>query len=371
MRLRNQMFPSSLPRNQLWQMSQSIAVEDTVALLVNTALSCSGLESDVEAVRNVNSTARFAEHRPASPTRAPDSIWGATPPIKEAKAEDATKENGNRLQLPPHEPLSASLSLAGTALQVFMPFAARPITLMVGTPAISFMAHQNVLIEVSSFFRAALRQPTITCRSSYTFAEAVTGVVHLPEDRPEDVAYFLRWAYWHSLAELVNPLPDEQSGGQLALYHDLIDVPIRRYAKWRTGKLLIKQTFGGGSNEFRAFRKRRHRPRPPAFGPLVRLYIFADHYCVTGGLKDDICRKVAQVGSAANCVPDADDVDMLWENVLESDKQGLKRVILTMFAKLDEKSMRSVLADQSGVDEGKWHSGFLRDLVLRSMSTEH
>ena len=161
--------------------------------------------------------------------------------------------------------------------------------------------------------------------------------------------------------------------------------------KWKSEKRLLKATFGPFSEELRAFRKQRRRPRPPAFGPLIRLYIIADKYDVCGGLKEDIVDRADEVSKLSNCVPDAEDIWGLWDGVVESvdskegeqSKVSLKVKVLELYAGLNFRSMRSLFAEGGdevkeggGNEEGgygkeedggeleMWHPTFLRDLLL-------
>ena len=84
------------------------------------------------------------------------------------------------------------------------------------------------------------------------------------------------------------------------------------------------------------------RPPPPVFAPLIRLYILADKYSLPTSLKRDICNRVQQVGTEGKCVPDAENIVMLWDGVLETASQqegtNLKDTVLGMYAALSTKS---------------------------------
>lgn len=133
------------------------------------------------------------------------------------------------------------------------------------------------------------------------------------------------------------------------------------------------------------------RPLPPALGPLIRLYILADKYIIAESnsstssmtmtystersstrsddlidveeqsLKSQIALRLRAINKLAKVVPDKDDIDRLWSNVvLESHLDPLKTAILEMFARLSLSSLRRVFSQ----DNGEWHAGFLRDLLM-------
>ncbi|KPI39886.1 uncharacterized protein AB675_11538 [Cyphellophora attinorum] len=273
------------------------------------------------------------------------------------------------------------------ATQRLSPFASRSISLVVGADGshagkplpITLTAHEDLLTSISPFFMAALRRSHL----NGSFAEAHTGIIRLPDDRPDDVSMLLQWAYWQILLEktqsLVNtstattasPTPTAKATSRSALlYHHSIDPSVHRYQRWKAEKRLLKETFGPSSPEVRGFKKQRKRPRPPAFGPLIRLYILADKYDVQGGLRADIVRRVEEVSKEANCVPDREDMDMLWDGLLEDVgcEGGLKSAVLRLFVGLDGRSLRGLFRD-IGDGEGEeecvgWHPGFTRDLLL-------
>ncbi|ETN39355.1 uncharacterized protein HMPREF1541_05578 [Cyphellophora europaea CBS 101466] len=262
----------------------------------------------------------------------------------------------------------------------FSPFTSRPITLLVGgtsSPSkeespVSHFAHEDLLSSISPFFRAALQRSSPG--GAYTFQEAATGVIKLPEERPEDIAFLLQWAYWRQLwdthareAPQVSLDMNTTVATDLGLRHDLVDAAVHAYHTWQEEKRVLKQTFGRASAEVEAYVKK--RPRPPSFGPLVRLYIVADRYDVGKGLKYCVCERIRRVGREANCVPERDDVASLWDEGLEEADVGLKRVVLEMFAELSGKSAKGLFASgekSRSMDGGYtgWHEDFLNDLVL-------
>lgn len=143
------------------------------------------------------------------------------------------------------------------------------------------------------------------------------------------------------------------------------------------------------------------RPPPPVFAPLIRLYILADKYSLPTSLKRDICMRVQQVGKEGKCVPDADNVAMLWDGVLEDASQNegtnLKDMVLEMYAALSTKSFNGLfyssatastqslgpedtgrqahstthLRIEDGEEAYQWHPVFMRDLLARKFEDRH
>jgi hypothetical protein len=271
--------------------------------------------------------------------------------------------------------------------QRLSPFASRSISLVVGADGshagkprpVVLSAHEELLTNISPFFAAALRRSHI----GGSFAEAHTGIIRLPDDRPDDVSLLLQWAYWRTLLEKTrvlamisttattsSPSITTATTPSALLYHHAIDPSVHRYQKWRAEKRLLEQTFGPSSPEVRGFKKQRKHPRPPAFGPLIRLYILADKYDVQGGLRADIVRRIEEVSRDANCVPDREDVDMLWDGLLEdvAYEGGLKSAVLKLFVGLNGRSLRGLFRDVGDGEGGEeyvgWHPAFMRDLLL-------
>ena len=143
------------------------------------------------------------------------------------------------------------------------------------------------------------------------------------------------------------------------------------------------------------------RPPPPAFGPLIRLYILADKYSLPESLKRDICSRVRDVGKEGRCMPDADDIALLWESLLEDAGQdhveggavNLKDTVLGMYEALSMKSFRGLFFPAASaspestraetgtgsqtrhvlVDDNQawqWHPLFMRDLLVRKFEGE-
>jgi hypothetical protein len=109
------------------------------------------------------------------------------------------------------------------------------------------------------------------------------------------------------------------------------------------------------------------RPTPPAFGPLVRLWLFAERLDIRGGLRDDIVERVLDLSRLGNCVPGMEDVWVLWESGVDCGGGGgkLKDLVLDLYV-----GMRcwGLFREDAG---GQWHEGFLLDLVRRFMWEVH
>ena len=256
-----------------------------------------------------------------------------------------------------------------------------PITLVVGrasspsprSPLATFYVHAELLTNTSNFFRAAFDNHL----GQAGFTEASTLVMRLPEERPEDISYLLQWIY--------------RSGYSIALYHHLVDPALAAMESYnRERAVVLKAERHGDISELIG-----DRPGPPAFGPLVRLWLLAERLSCDKRLKVDICRRVREVGKTAVAVPGRDDVWRLWEGMpnlalkgvaLESKSEGallkghndatdgesgsgeeydLKTVVLDMYA--DMKGWRvfeestTASEDEEGYD---WHPLFMRDLVV-------
>jgi hypothetical protein len=256
------------------------------------------------------------------------------------------------------------------------PFASPPITLIVGgpsspsphTPQTTFYVHADLLTSVSSFFRAAFDNHN----SQAGFLEASTLTMRLPEQRPEDMAYLVQWLYDSK------GIPTIQS-----LHHDLIDIPLQKMEAYKRERAIVQHAEKHGD----VSQLISPRPNPPAFGPLIRLYILADRLSVHAGLKSAICRRVREVGNAAAAVPSKDDLWRLWDGVPKllgrsgdgvkatgfggamvlGGEQGedLKSVVLEMYANMRGWVVfEDVDVDESG-EEFDWHPLFMRALVVR------
>lgn len=183
--------------------------------------------------------------------------------------------------------------------------------------------------------------------------------MRLPEQRPEDMAYLVQWLY-HPKGSLTAQ----------SLYHDLVDVPLGNVERYKRERALVQHAERNGD----VTQLVAERPGPPAFGPLIRLWILADRLSVQGGLRGEICARVREVGERAAAVPSKDDIWRLWEGmpklegsgVMESggeQEEDLKEVVLEMYA-----NMRGWAVFEEGEEseeEYDWHPMFMRALVVR------
>lgn len=344
--------------------------------------------------------------------------------------------------------LHAAYNRAAYSISSSSPFTAPPVTLLVGGPKspsretwpVTFYVHENVLTQISPFFRAGFE-----LNSQAAFSEGVSRTMQLPEDRPEDFAYLLQWVYW----QLSNTPPSTHTPEQypalvslqgsntsaLSLWHPSIDIPLSHFQAYRAMKEADKALAGVAkdlsepppllstidANDWHfglalqsniqqsqvqppasmqptvsietakddaqastdssapdtTQKPKIVRPPPPAFGPLVRLYVLADKYALPTSLKRDICARVRDVGKQGKCVPDADDIATIWESVLEDaeghygrgdEQTNPKDTILEMYERLSTKSFRELFfaEGQDGAEEVyHWHPVFMRDLLAR------
>ena len=294
------------------------------------------------------------------------------------------------------------------------PFTAPPVILLVGgssspskeTNPVPFYVHDEVLTAISPFFRAAFELNTAN-----TFSEGLSRTMKLPEDRPEDIAYLLQWTYWQlSNMPLIAATSELADRAALSLWHPSIDIPLSHYQAYKTvtkankvvkdlagkmmeGEILVSQVDAldwqfaieqapsqtvpdASVHEAQTqtqpsnLEMKPQRPPPPTFGPLVRLFILADKYALPMSLKQDICQRVRDVGKTGKCVPDADDIFLLWDSIYSDVDQNtdLKQVVLEMYAALSLASFRGLFFghDKKANDEEdveKWHPLFMRDLM--------
>jgi hypothetical protein len=251
------------------------------------------------------------------------------------------------------------------------PFTSQPVTLLVGGPdspskettPVPFYVHKSLLVAISPFFRAAFES-----KNGIGYTEGASGIMPLPEDRPQDWAYALQWMY----EEMSNSVT-HSSHVVSRLYHPLVDRPFEQYLAYGQArrdykdrhetKFVARSEPGQTRVEFKEEKpnpdmKPPTRPSPPSFGPLIRLYILADKYDLPRSLKKDICRRVDQVGRVARCVPATWDVENLWENVPQQPTWGddspigtdLKETIVNMYSDLDKRSFQNLFfqADSKG-----------------------
>ncbi len=297
------------------------------------------------------------------------------------------------------------------------PFSTPPVLLRVGgasspsreTEPVSFFVHEKLLTKASAFFRAALglRSSSSNHSSSknssgyriknsssgdpnhagYSFLEAQTRTIDLPEDRPDDVRFFLKWLYSGVGAGIFPPKPSHtptsleknaapSSAGKptspcpttkqntllphTTLHSPLTTRSIRLHSAYKRERALLSAAARHGD----ITPLLPPRPPPPAFGPLIRLYIFADKYQVGLGLRDLICDVVGQMAQRCNAVPGCGDVATLWEGLPEEEEAevltGLKSLVVDMYVGMKTEGL--LQGQGQGRGQG-WHELFLKDLV--------
>ncbi|KAK5079879.1 hypothetical protein LTR70_005317 [Exophiala xenobiotica] len=157
------------------------------------------------------------------------------------------------------------------------------------------------------------------------------------------------------------------------------------------------------------------RPAPPALGPLVRLYILADKYAMDESarrsslfeprspspassdsadaatarnpnitsIKVQIILRLRAINKLANVVPDREDIERLWSNIIDK-HDPLKLTIIEIYARLTKKSLERIIDSNNtnitrsetdvkwsvvnGAEDVEWHPGFLRQLLVRRES---
>jgi hypothetical protein len=77
-----------------------------------------------------------------------------------------------------------------------------------------------------------------------------------------------------------------------SLYHDLIDIPLQNMEKYKRERAVVHAAERHDDVSQLIIEK----PRPPAFGPLIRLYILADRLNIDWRLKAAICGRAARGG---------------------------------------------------------------------------
>ncbi|KAI9738795.1 MAG: hypothetical protein M1834_008302 [Cirrosporium novae-zelandiae] len=162
----------------------------------------------------------------------------------------------------------------------------------IGPESIPFWVHKEIICSQSPFFHVAFNG---------SFKEAIDQAIKLPEDSPEVFEYFMQWLYTGSLA------------------HEAVDSD------------------------------------KPAFHILIRLYILADKLSIPQ-LKIDLVSKFIDTAEQKNCVPNADDTHIVYEELRESSPMRLLVLDLFMYKKT-EKLIET--------DEDSWHERFLRDLIVK------
>jgi len=157
------------------------------------------------------------------------------------------------------------------------------------------------------------------------------------------------------------------------------------------------------------------RPAPPALGPLIRLYILADKYAIDESarqsslfeppspslassdsadaatarnpnitsIKVQIILRLRAIKKLANVVPDREDIERLWSNIIDK-HDPLKLTIIEIYARLPKRSLERIIDSNNtvitrsetdvnwsvvnGAEDVEWHPGFLRQLLVRRES---
>lgn len=339
--------------------------------LFGSALSQSHIDTSGPGSVTVDTPLAIEPASAATSSMKDNSLPNEKPPILEISSRSQLNLKPN-MDAPSACSQAQNMSSSHGALS--SPFSSQPITLIVGEPSsqsphtsqTTFYVHADLLTSVSSFFRAAFDSHN----SQAGFLEASTLTMRLPEQRPEDLAYLVRWLY------CPKGIPTAQS-----LYHELVDIPLQKMEEYKRERAIVQHAEKHGDIS----QLISPRPSPPAFGPLIRLYILADQLSVHGGLNRAICTRVKEVGAAAAAVPSKEDLWRLWDGVpkpasradegvkdlhandgltqVKTGEEDLKSVVLEMYA-----NMRGWAVFED-VDEGEesfdWHPLFMRALVIR------
>lgn len=156
---------------------------------------------------------------------------------------------------------------------------------------------RELLTANSPFFHAAL---------TGTFAEGLSQIVKLPEDRADVFDYFLYWIYTRRLD------------------HEAVDA---------------------------------EEPLKPAYFWLLHLYCLVDKLGVES-CKNAIIEKIALLAEATNSVPTPSDTWIIFETFGDLDNNPLRKLIVDLFA---WKRTDNLLDGH----EDEWHPRFMRDLCVR------
>ena len=276
----------------------------------------------------------------------------------------------------------------------FSCFNSPPVRLVVGgasSPSleaepVTFHIHADLLNNASAFFKAIFGGdvPGASAEGS-GFLESQSRTVTLPEDRPEDIAYLLQYLSARDLYS-TNSLPVPAVAEKALLYHKLVDESLDFYVRWCDKRQAMKR-----AGTWRDWSARRQgapmstetgpmyhltavhyqqvemyiRPPAPAFGPLFRLYILADKYDIQMDLRPSIIRRVQEVGRVGKCVPEREDLGLLWDGILEHESVGLKRAVIEMWAGMSPKNATRIfkpLVNGNLIIGEQWNQGFLLDL---------
>lgn len=237
-----------------------------------------------------------------------------------------------------------------------------------------FYVHAALLTRASPFFRAAF---------DGGFRETASRRMLLAEERPDDVRFLLCWLYWRVAVGDGGGVGDEEGCGRRcggrgrdggdagSLWHAQIDPRLVALAKYNAEKAVVAKAAaacGGGDDVVSELIV--PKPGPPAFGPLVRLWLLAERLDVGMGLRDEICERVLHVSRLAGCVvPGREDVGVLWADGSGSgsERGKLRKLVLDLYV-----GMRCQgLVGGKAREDGGWDEGFLTDLVVRLMDEIH
>ena len=315
---------------------------------------------------------------------------------------EAAKDHNIFTTAPKSDPLNtwsqADVQLPSTSL-----YTSPPIALLVGGPAcpsretepVPFYVHADLLTRISPFFRAAFGLTSLSATfgcNGYGFQESQTRTMTLPEERPDDVRYLLQWVYWKAVMSTSHaragphltspasslptasgksacPLATSICQGSMAthtgaLWHTLIDPPLHALSKYNAERLIVSKAAVHGDISQLTVPK----PTPPAFGPLIRLWLLAERLDVRDGLRDEIVERVMEVARVGNCVPGREDVWLLWEGMdgSENFRGKLRELVIDLYI-----GMRcwGLFEGEKECGGGQllWHGRFLQSLVRRLM----
>ena len=315
---------------------------------------------------------------------------------KPARITMAVKETTDESVAHSATPLSHKPHATRTIRRPYSCFNSPPVTLFVGgvsSPSleeepVTFYVHADLLTNASLFFKAIFGDDgSGISTGGGGFLESQSRTVTLPEDRPEDIAYLLQYLSSRDLYT-TNSIPISAVVEKALLYHEKIDESLQYYVRWcdmrqamkrsgpwrdrsarrqgapaspKTGPILHLKAVDHQQDELYI------RPEAPAFGPLFRLYILADKYDIQMNLRPSIIRRVQEVGREGRCVPEREDLTLLWDGVLEDESVGLKKAVIDMWAGMSTKNtirLLKPLVNGNLMTGDQWHQGFLLDLNI-------
>lgn len=270
--------------------------------------------------------------------------------------------------------------------------------LRVGERADEYIIHPAILSLHSAFFAAAFRPDG--------FKEGRENVLDLPKERQQVVESYLHWAYFGEIYQtqvddleidleaeenwevvrfarlptppsspliskadvyMVSPEPPStRLGSNVATSTTQIDASSSPPSSPSSAATLVSErqhSISGDSllstvSTVSSTSPAEKKLIPPAYGPLIRLYDFADRLCIPA-LKRAIIEKVAFVSDSTNSCPNANDTWLLFEETApEPPGKGLRALVVDLFAwKKTNKLINTHL--------GNWHPDFLAQLVVK------